>query len=164
MRWVLNPAPLQNGYPSTQPPTVQEVSCNPQPPPCLAVSQLCSICQSHRCKVIPLCYFNLYCSDDWFKLVCLLSVGLSVDFFSPSGVFSIENVSQALFRASHKYHVVFLPCLLSSLMTIRCNQRLTNYFLQSLAYTVRSIINIQVPEFQTEASISKTFATIVFYV
>lgn len=51
----------------------------------------------------------------------------SVTFFSC--VSSIGNVSQALFRASHKYHLVFLPCLLSSLMAIRCNQRQTNSFL-----------------------------------
>lgn len=79
-----------------------------------------------------------------------------------SCVSSVENVSQALFRASHKYHLVFLPCLLSSLMAVRCNQRQTNSFLQSLAYMVSGIMDMQVPEFQTAASIGKTFATIVF--
>lgn len=80
-----------------------------------------------------------------------------------SCVSSIENVSQALFRASHKYHLVFLPCVLSSLMIIRCNQRQTNSFLQSLAYMISGIMDMQVPEFQTEASISKIFPTIVFF-
>lgn len=64
-----------------------------------------------------------------------------------SCVTSIENVSQALFRASHKYRLVFLPCLSSSLMIIRCNQRQTNSFLQSLAYIMSGIVDIQVPEF-----------------
>lgn len=79
-----------------------------------------------------------------------------------SCVSSIEKVSQALFRASHKYRLVFLPCLLSSLMIIRCNQRHGKSLLQSLAYMVSGIVDMQVPEFQTEAFISKTFPTIVF--
>lgn len=81
-----------------------------------------------------------------------------------SCVSSTENVSQALFRASHKYHLAFLPCLLSSLMTIRCNQRQSKSFLQSLACVVSGIVDMQMPEFQTEASISKTFPTIVLCV
>lgn len=98
----------------------------------LGIIQLSNICQSNRWKVLSLCHFNSHCSDHWFKSVCLLSMWLGVVFFSL--VSSIENVSQALFRASHKYHLVFVPCLLSSLMTIRCNQRQTSSFLQSLAY------------------------------
>lgn len=113
----------QPQYP--HPPAIQEVSNNPQPPPHLAL-------------------FSFAISGDligvkWYLFVILictaLMTGLSkfafylcdsrlIFFFFPSLVSSIENVSQALFRASHKYHLVFLPCLLSSLMTIRCNQRL----------------------------------------
>lgn len=66
------------------------------------------------------------------------------------------------YRASHRYHLVLLPCLLSSLMAIRGNQRQTNSFLQSLAHTVNGVMNMQVPEFQDEASVSRAFAAIAF--
>lgn len=47
-------------------------------------------------------------------------------------------------------------------MAIRGNQRQTNSFLQSLAHTVNGVMNMQVPEFQDEASVSRAFAAIAF--
>ena len=102
--------------------------------------------------MIWLCYFNLYTVTTDLTQSGFYLCDFQLVFFS--GVSSIESISQALFHASHKYHLVLLPGLLSSLMAIRCNQRQTNSFPLSLAYVVSGIIVF----FYQEAAIRRAFA------